>query len=352
LATDAAARARRDATLRGVLAVRGVGDAVEVAGQVVAAATEDAKTLTLERDEKERASLLRTLGVAEGGAGLELDVRGGPAPDLLLRVPAHGTVTWAPLRGWVPGPAQAIAGSARIEGDALTLTVDLAATGLLESGHAGAAVARIDAGEGAARVTDRGPAGRLGAAVPHALHVLRALMSSKEVDASDDPDLALAVALGFGPWRGWVAQDVRPAVEKDAVGWLHYGLDLDAWLARKEAGWSLARTPAEGKLVWAWPGAQAIAYGSLAVGLQEKPLTLARYRFAVPDVATLTAWRDAFGLGRTVLATAELRDTAIWDDLRYRATPAAMEAVCGSGRVRSNMCAGWARDAAQGVDFG
>ena len=68
LATDAAARARRDATLRGVLAVRGVGDAVEVAGAIVAAATDDAKALTAERDEAERASLLRTLGIAEGGA--------------------------------------------------------------------------------------------------------------------------------------------------------------------------------------------------------------------------------------------------------------------------------------------
>jgi DNA polymerase-3 subunit delta' len=37
LATDAAARARREDMLRGVLAVRGVGDAVEVAGRVVAA---------------------------------------------------------------------------------------------------------------------------------------------------------------------------------------------------------------------------------------------------------------------------------------------------------------------------
>ncbi|MET0862311.1 MAG: DNA polymerase III subunit delta' [Microbacterium sp.] len=68
LATDAAARARRDATLRGVLAVRGVGDAVEVAGRVVQAATEDAKALTAERDEAERSSLLRTLGIAEGAA--------------------------------------------------------------------------------------------------------------------------------------------------------------------------------------------------------------------------------------------------------------------------------------------
>jgi DNA polymerase III subunit delta' len=68
LATDAAARGRRDATLRDVLAVRGVGDAVDVAGRVVQAATEDAKALTTERDEAERASLLRTLGIAEGSA--------------------------------------------------------------------------------------------------------------------------------------------------------------------------------------------------------------------------------------------------------------------------------------------
>ena len=68
LATDAAARARRDDMLRGVLAVRGVGDAVEVAGRVVAAATDDAKALTAERDQAERSSLLRTLGIAEGSA--------------------------------------------------------------------------------------------------------------------------------------------------------------------------------------------------------------------------------------------------------------------------------------------
>ncbi|MFT4219076.1 MAG: DNA polymerase III subunit delta' [Microbacterium sp.] len=68
LATDADARARRDETLRAALRVRGVGDVVEVAGRIVQAATEDAKALTAERDEAERASLLRTVGVAEGAA--------------------------------------------------------------------------------------------------------------------------------------------------------------------------------------------------------------------------------------------------------------------------------------------
>jgi DNA polymerase III subunit delta' len=46
--------------------VRGVGDVVDVAGRIVQAATDDAKALTAERDEAERATLLRTLGLAEG----------------------------------------------------------------------------------------------------------------------------------------------------------------------------------------------------------------------------------------------------------------------------------------------
>ncbi|MBW1640084.1 MULTISPECIES: DNA polymerase III subunit delta' [Microbacterium] len=68
LATDEAARIRRDDTMRAVLGVRGVGDAVEVAGRIVQAATEDAKALTAERDAAERESLLRTVGIAEGQA--------------------------------------------------------------------------------------------------------------------------------------------------------------------------------------------------------------------------------------------------------------------------------------------
>ena len=68
LATDADARARRAETIAAVLRVRGVGDAVEVAGQIVRVATDDAKALTAVRDEQERSALLRTMGVAEGAA--------------------------------------------------------------------------------------------------------------------------------------------------------------------------------------------------------------------------------------------------------------------------------------------
>ncbi|MGW9112535.1 DNA polymerase III subunit delta' [Microbacterium sp. NPDC055683] len=66
LATDEAARRRRDETLRAVLRVRGIGDVVEVAGEIVQAATDDAKALTAERDEAERSALLRTIGFADG----------------------------------------------------------------------------------------------------------------------------------------------------------------------------------------------------------------------------------------------------------------------------------------------
>lgn len=68
LATDEAARSRREHVLRGVLGVRGVNGAVEVAGKIVQYATEDAKAMTAARDEEERAALLRTLGVTPGAA--------------------------------------------------------------------------------------------------------------------------------------------------------------------------------------------------------------------------------------------------------------------------------------------
>lgn len=68
LATDDGARRRRDQTLRAVLGARGVSDAVEVAGQIVQAATDDAKALTAARDEAERSALMKALGIAGGQA--------------------------------------------------------------------------------------------------------------------------------------------------------------------------------------------------------------------------------------------------------------------------------------------
>lgn len=68
LATDEPSRKRREDTLRSVLRARSVADVVEVAGAIVAAATEDAKALTAERDATERSELLRMVGVSDGAA--------------------------------------------------------------------------------------------------------------------------------------------------------------------------------------------------------------------------------------------------------------------------------------------
>lgn len=67
LATDANARERRDETLRIALRLRGVSDAVLGAARMIEVATEDARAITLERDEAERQQALRSLGVEPGG---------------------------------------------------------------------------------------------------------------------------------------------------------------------------------------------------------------------------------------------------------------------------------------------
>jgi DNA polymerase-3 subunit delta' len=65
LARDPEARARRSAVLGIAAKIRGVGDAVMAAGELVETAQADAKAATEQRDADERAELLRSLG-AEG----------------------------------------------------------------------------------------------------------------------------------------------------------------------------------------------------------------------------------------------------------------------------------------------
>ncbi len=67
LARDPAARARRDQVLALATEIRGVGDAVLAAADLVAVAEEDAKASTEERDVEERNALLRMLGADDGG---------------------------------------------------------------------------------------------------------------------------------------------------------------------------------------------------------------------------------------------------------------------------------------------
>ncbi|MFI6426023.1 DNA polymerase III subunit delta' [Promicromonospora sp. NPDC050880] len=66
LARDAGARERRTAVLSIARRIRGVGDAVLAAGELVDVAKAEATSATQERDAAEKAELLRTLGVADG----------------------------------------------------------------------------------------------------------------------------------------------------------------------------------------------------------------------------------------------------------------------------------------------
>ena len=67
LATNDAARRRREQTLRTALGIRSVADAIIGAATLLELAGEDAKGITEERDAAERAGALRSLGVEPGG---------------------------------------------------------------------------------------------------------------------------------------------------------------------------------------------------------------------------------------------------------------------------------------------
>ena len=68
LARDPDARERRATTLRLAAGIRGVGDAVMAAGDLVEVASAEAKAATEDRDAAEKASLLHTLGAEPGKA--------------------------------------------------------------------------------------------------------------------------------------------------------------------------------------------------------------------------------------------------------------------------------------------
>jgi DNA polymerase-3 subunit delta' len=67
LARDPAARARRDQIVALATDIRGVGDAILAAADLVAVSEQDAKSASDERDSDERNALLKTLGADDGG---------------------------------------------------------------------------------------------------------------------------------------------------------------------------------------------------------------------------------------------------------------------------------------------
>ena len=68
LARDPAARQRRTQVLRLAAGIRGVGDAVLAAADLVEVSSADAKAVTADRDAAERSALLHTLGAQDGQA--------------------------------------------------------------------------------------------------------------------------------------------------------------------------------------------------------------------------------------------------------------------------------------------
>jgi DNA polymerase-3 subunit delta' len=66
LATNAEASARRDETVRLVLGMTGVSDAVATAARLLAIATDDAKAVTDEQDADELEQTRRAMGISEG----------------------------------------------------------------------------------------------------------------------------------------------------------------------------------------------------------------------------------------------------------------------------------------------
>lgn len=270
-------------------------------------------------------------GVGVAGAVLLLDLRGGPSPDLRLDLTPAGLLARR-MDGWQFGAPQALPGEVFHSEGRVRFGVELAALPGHDPRHTGAITAVIQDAE----VADFGPAGVIGPAREDAVALLVDLVP---LDA--DPDLTVALALGFAPWRAHVAAEVVPRVHEDAREWLTYATELDPWLADRGATWTLGGLSAPGKLFWATPGAQAVLYGAFPAAWEVEPLGYELYRHHVPDVATLRALQRGLPLRPGLAATADARDAALWDDLRYRTADAGMVALCDQHQLPLATCAAW-----------
>lgn len=290
---------------------------------------------------------VRGLGLRENGAWIDLDLDSGPAPDLRIGA-GHGWLRASRMAGWRPGKSWPVAGQAEVDGDVLKIRLDLERASLPLPKKGGAATARIARADGLGE--DVGPAGGTGLGAFHAVELLGIL--AREPEAASDPDLALALALTFGAIRGLVDPSVEPIVDGDAVAWLRYAGQVDAWLAEQGRPWRIAELSPIGKLAWAWPAGQGAIYGAAAISTRERLLSAAEYRFLVPDTQVLSAYRGRVPLGPDVGRTADAIDTWTWNKLRYRASPEAMAAFCKAQSITNRDCQGWKADRRANVDLG
>lgn len=275
------------------------------------------------------------LGAAENGAWLDLDTRGGPLPDLRLGF-GRGWSREATLDGGPADPFLHGQPAAELGPDSIWFDVDLAGSDRFDPEHAGTVLAAIKSFDGS--VVDIGPGGFLGAPTDDA-RVLFAMLEAET--AMEDPDLAAALAIGFGTLRAKVADETLPLLDADVLAWYRYGLGLDAWLAARGAEWRLGQAGAFGKLVWGWPGAQTVAYGGVSLAGQASLLSPERYRYLVPSVDQLAALRDQAELAPTAAVTADRLDRALWRGLSYRTNDTLMATLCRLGELASEVCRDW-----------
>ncbi|MDP2309652.1 MAG: hypothetical protein Q8P18_26770 [Pseudomonadota bacterium] len=287
--------------------------------------------------------IVRGRGVAENGVWIDVDLEDGPAPDLELGF-GRGWTRANPLDG---GTSPASGPYPLVEPDRITFSLDLAHSGRLGRGLAGAATARLKAPDGGTE--DAGPAGLLGPPPDEAIDVLLALVGGAPVR---DADLAVALAVTFGAVRPLVADALVATVDADAVAWLRYGEGLDAWLASAGAEWRFGTLDPLGKLTWAWPAAQAVVYGAVPLAGERSLLDAARYRFVVPDTATLARLRVRAPLAPSALETARNVDRGVNATLRYRAYGPLMDTLCRNGTRTDEECRAWQLDRRNGADLG
>ncbi|MES2641906.1 MAG: hypothetical protein V4850_20620 [Myxococcota bacterium] len=287
--------------------------------------------------------IVRGRGVAENGIWIDLDLEGGPAPDLELGF-GRG---WTRAYGLDGGGSPASGPLPVVEPDRVSFSLDLAHSGRLGRGLAGAATARLKSPDGL--VSDGGPAGLLGPPPDEAIDVLLALLRGAPVT---DPDLAVALAVTFGAVRPLVADTLVATVDADAVAWLRYGEGLDTWLAAAGAEWRFGTLDPLGKLTWAWPAAQSVVYGAVPIAGARALLDADHYRFVVPDTATLARLRARAPLAPSAVETARNIDRTINTTLRYRAHDALMDTLCRNGTRSDEECEGWRADRRTNANLG
>lgn len=289
---------------------------------------------------------IQGVGVAENGGWLAVDIGGGPALDLQFGF-GNAWSREATLDRSQATSAMVTDVIPEVVGNTVHFEVDLSRSSRFEPGHSGAAVAMVKAFDGS--IHDVGPAGILGEPSTESFAVLAAIVESQPVV---DADLAVALAVTFGTLRSIVADNVVETVDADAVEWLHYGESLDTWLEEQKAEWSFSTLNPLGKLVWAWPAAQAVAYGAFPLSAQANLLSADEYRFVVPDVASLQALRDGAPLRESAAETATAIDVSTWSVLRYRASDDLMTTLCANDGLDRRTCRAWRADRTAGVDLG